>query len=313
MDRRETRAQLSQIQTTEGWIEGRLRVVASALALPAPVRDGYLFDADHAFRTQCTESDTTLQRAAKRVFDHAGVRCDAVVVMWRAGIGQPRAERDGDSWFFELDPVWKGNDLALGAQLAREAGRALLVERGASQAATAHALDTELAALLAGLGALVLRAAEAGQPETVLRPRLVRYVFARVAASLRLGLPRALDVVPRKPAIVVLWPRVSRRPLAFAPLAPHVIIRCFCGRRLRVRTGAIGATTCPACKRKRPFDGRPCATTPVTTPTPLPATAVPAVTAWHRIWFGLVELPLAVRLICVLAVALVAVGVATTL
>jgi len=51
---------------------------------------------------------------------------------------------------------------------------------------------------------------------------------------------------------------VSRRPLPYAALEPHVVIRCFCARRLRVPTGSIGATTCPACKRKRPFDGRPC-------------------------------------------------------
>lgn len=239
------------MQATERWTEDRLVALSSALALPCPVRESFLFDPDHAFRGSCTASDISLQRAIKRVFQHAGVPCDAAVVLWKAGT--TTVDRDGDSWFFEIDPIWQTNAEVLGVILAREAGRALLAQRHVSRV---HDADVELAATLAGLGALLLHECAA----LALQPRHVRYAFVRTAKSLGVGLRRVRYVLVAKLRITLLWLRVWPRALPFGPLPSHVIIRCFCARRLRVPTGAIGATTCPACKRKRPFDGRACRT-----------------------------------------------------
>ena len=241
-----------QIEVTARWTGERLVQLASALQLPCPVRESFLFDADHAFRVSCTETDITLQRAIKRVFQHAGVPCDAAVVLWKASLAKARVDRDGHSWFFELPAALRGDAAGLGVVIAQEAGRALLAERGAGSTGDP---DVELAAILAGLGALLVAAPSSRQ--ALSQPNL-RFAFARTSASLGLGLRRTLDVVPEKLPYVLLWLRVSRRPLPFAKLEPHVVIRCFCAKRLRVPTGAVGATTCPACKRKRPFDGRPC-------------------------------------------------------
>jgi hypothetical protein len=241
------------MQATERWTEARLVALSAALLLPCPVRESFLFDPDHAFRESCTASEISLQRAIKRVFQHAGVPCDAAVVLWKSGVGPARVDRDGDSWFFEIDPTWRTNAEVLGVILAREAGRALLANRNVRRVDDA---DVELAAILAGLGALLF--AECAL--LALAPRHVRYAFVRVAKSLGLGLRRARDVLQIKLRVTLLWLRVSRRALPFGALPSHVVIRCFCARRLRVPTGAIGATTCPACKRKRPFDGRGCRT-----------------------------------------------------
>lgn len=240
------------LELTTRWTGDRLIALASALQLPCPVRESFLFDADHAFRASCTETDITLQRAIKRVFQHAGIPCDAAIVLWKASLGRPRAERDGHSWFFELPVGLRGDATALGTVIAQEAGRALIAQRGAT-ATGDH--DLELAAILAGLGALLVAAPSSRH--ALSQPNL-RFAFARTSASLGLGLRRTLDVVPAKLPYLLLWLRVSRRPLPFAKLEPHVVIRCFCARRLRVPTGSVGAATCPACKRKRPFDGRPC-------------------------------------------------------
>jgi len=241
-----------QLELTARWTGQRLEQLASALQLPCPVRESFLFDADHAFRASCTETDITLQRAIKRVFQHAGIPCDAAIVLWKSALGKARVDRDGHSWFFELPSGLRRDAAALGVVIAQEAGRALLAERGAPSTGD-H--DLELAAILAGLGALLV-----GEPSShvALSRANLRHAFARTTASLGLGLRRTLDVVPEKLPYVLLWLRVSRRPLPFSKLAPHVVIRCFCAKRLRVPTGSIGATTCPACKRKRPFDGRPC-------------------------------------------------------
>lgn len=260
-----------QLELTTRWTGDRLIALASALRLPCPVRESFLFDADHAFRASCTETDITLQRAIKRVFQHAGIPCDAAIVLWKASLGRPRVdplrtgfggaapagepvrcERDGHSWFFELPVGLRGDATALGTVIAQEAGRALIAQRGAT-ATGDH--DLELAAILAGLGALLVAAPSSRH--ALSQPNL-RFAFARTSASLGLGLRRTLDVVPAKLPYLLLWLRVSRRPLPFAKLEPHVVIRCFCARRLRVPTGSVGAATCPACKRKRPFDGRPC-------------------------------------------------------
>lgn len=239
-----------QLELTARGTGERLEQLAAALRLPCPVRESFLFDADHAFRVSCTETDITLQRAIKRVLQHAGVPCDAAVVLWKGD--RARVERDGHTFFFELPKALRHDAAALGVVLAREAGRALLVQRLVAHTGD-H--DLELAAILVGLGALLV-----GGPASQLAlsvPNL-RFAFARTAASLGLGLRRTLDVVPERLPYLLLWLRVSRRPLPFAALEPHVVIRCFCARRLRVPTGSIGRATCPACKRKRPFDGRPC-------------------------------------------------------
>ena len=227
------------------------------------MREGFLFDPDHAFRVSCTESDVALQRAIKRVFEHAGVRCDAAVVLWKAGA--TAVDRDGDSWFFEIDPSWKKNEDMLGVILVRAAARALLVERGVHEQQKA---DVELVAMLCGLGKPLVRGANLAG--FALKPAHVRYAYARVARSLALGLSRTLDLLDARFAMTLLWLRVSRRGLPFRALEPTVIIRCFCMRRLRVPTGAIGTTTCPACKRKRPFDGRACRINVIAEPPALP-------------------------------------------
>jgi hypothetical protein len=243
--------QAMQLELTTRWTGERLEQLASALQLPCPVRESFLFDADHAFRVSCTETDITLQRAIKRVFQHAGLPCDAAVVLWKRSLGTT-VERDGHSWFFEVPTSMRGDAIALGTMIAQEAGRALLAQRVVTSGGD-H--DLELAAILAGLGALLVAAPS---PRQALPQPKLRFAFARTAASLGLGLRRTLDVVPEKLPYILWWLRVSRRPLPFAKLEPHVVIRCFCAKRLRVPTGAVGATTCPACKRKRPFDGRPC-------------------------------------------------------
>lgn len=297
------------VEATERWVDHRLRAVAGALDLPCPVRESFLFAAHFAFYAQCTESDVTLQRAAKRIFVHAGLPCDAVVVLWKAGLGQrARADRDGDSWFLEIDAVFKGNASALGAILARLVAHALITVRNLPRAGHAvDEVDVDLAIMLAGLGPLVL-----GHDATygALRPRLVRYVYARVCAALRVGLGRSLAAGmfdgSLKSSLIALWPRMSRTPLPFHTLDTHVIIRCFCARRLRVPTGARGTTTCPACKRRRDFDGRSCRTLAQTEPAPLRPQAVPVTTTWQRLVHATLEISLLARALTVLVVAVIA-------
>lgn len=248
-----------KLEATTRWTEARLVALAAALHLPCPVREAFLFDPDHAFGVACTESDVTLQRAIKRVFEHAGVRCDAAVVLWKAGATS--VDRDGDSWFFEIDPAHKKNVEALGVILAREAARALLAARNVPRATgQVGAADLELTAILCGLGAPMLRGVVASVSGFALPMHLIRFAYIRVTRSLGLGLSRAVDVLPTRVEVTLLWLFVSRRRLAYRALEPTVIIRCFCARRLRVPTGARGTTTCPACKRKRAFDGRACRT-----------------------------------------------------
>jgi hypothetical protein len=301
------------VDATERWVDDRLRALASALDLPCPVRESFLFEADYAFYTQCTESDVALQRAAKRIFLHAGLPCDAVVVLWKPGLGQPaRTDRDGDSWFLELDVVFKTNASGLGAILAREAARALIATRSIARAGHAvDDVDIDLAVMLAGLGPLAL-----GHDVTygALRPRLVRYVYARVCAALHIRLGRTLAAGrfdgSLKTYLVALWPRLSRTPLAFHALDSHVIIRCFCGRRLRVPTGARGTTTCPACKRKRAFDGRACRAAQQTAPAVLRPQAMPALTPWERVVSAVLDISLLARALTVLVVAVIAILIA---
>ncbi len=297
-----------RLEATERWTEARLVALAAALHLPCPVRDGFLFDADHALRAACTESDTTLQRAIKRVYEHAGVRCDAAVVLWKSNLGETRVDRDGDSWFFEIDASWRTNAEMLCVIVTREAARALLDARKVPRASgVVGAADLELAAILCGLGAPLLRGVSAELATFALRPRLLRYAYARVARALDLRLSRALDVLPARLEVLLLWPRMSRRRLPFGALEPTVIVRCFCARRLRVPTGTIGATTCPACKRKRPFDGRACRTETLVAPRALPIATAPVASSWQRLAIAFVELPLAARVTAALIVALVAV------
>ncbi|MFN0252373.1 MAG: hypothetical protein ACKV2T_36190 [Kofleriaceae bacterium] len=248
------------------------------MELPCPVRESFLFSADAAFVAQCTASDVELQRAAKRVFQHAGLGCDATVIVWKSAPSQiARTDRDGHTWFLEIDKNLSRDGAALGAILARQAARCVLSTRDIIRAPTP--IDIELAALLLGLGPLLIAALdEHGErslhrhaSEGPLPPRAVWSLHARVCASLRISLSRTIDLPLANGgvrfAIAIAWivARVitARRPLAFAPLDAHVVIRCFCARRLRVPTGSIGSTTCPSCKRRRGFDGRACRTTPI--------------------------------------------------
>jgi hypothetical protein len=253
----------------------RLASLAAAMKLPCPVRESFLFAADAAFTAQCIASDLELQRAAKRVFQHAGLGCDATVVTWKTSPTQfARTDRDGHTWFFEIDKSLQRDGSALGAVLAREAARCVLSTRDTIRAPSP--IDTELAALLLGFGPLLLAATDplgerSSQRHPVEGPLPIdtlRSLHARVCASLRISLERTLDLplasrgVRFQLAISWIIARVitARRPLAFAPIEDNVVIRCFCARRLRVPTGSIGQTTCPSCKRRRPFDGRACRT-----------------------------------------------------
>jgi hypothetical protein len=261
---------------------GRLASLAAAMKLPCPVRESFLFAADAAFQAQCIASDTELQRAAKRVFHHAGLACDATVVVWKASASSlARTDRDGHTWFLEIDKALESDARsgfrarALGAILAREAARCVLSTRGTIR--TPSPIDVELAALLLGFGPLLLAAHDEQGEHSVHRhasegplpARAVRSLHARVCASLRVSLSRTVDLplasggVRFSLAIAWIIMRVIAKPIAFAPVDAHVVIRCFCARRLRVPTGAVGNTTCPSCKRRRPFDGRACRTTPL--------------------------------------------------
>jgi hypothetical protein len=252
----------------------RLASLASAMKLPCPVRESFLFASDNAFYAQCIASEIELQRAAKRVFQHAGLGCDATVVTWRSTpTAMARTDRDGHTWFLEIDKSLQSDSHALGATLAREAARSLLSTRGIIRSPSP--IDTELAAVLLGFGPLLIYAADVFGEQSMYRrpvegplpPDAVRSLHARVCASLRIPLARTLDL-PNAPKglrfqIALSWivARVITRPLVFAPIEEHVVIRCYCSKRLRVPTGAIGQTTCPSCKRSRPFDGRACRTT----------------------------------------------------
>jgi hypothetical protein len=255
----------------------RLFGLAAAMKLPCPVRENFLFGADAAFYTQCIASTIELQRAAKRVFQHAGLTCDATVVMWKSTLPAPaRTDRDGHTWFLEIDAKIKNDAHALGATLAREAARAILATHDEPRLRTPSPLDTELAALLLGFGPVLIAATSSLRDRSIsvhtvggpLSPDEIRSLHARVCASLRISLARSIDLPLASTGLrfqlVIAWiiARVlaARRPLVFAPIEPHVIIRCFCARRLRVPTGSLGKTTCPACRRKRPFDGRACRT-----------------------------------------------------
>jgi hypothetical protein len=248
------------------------------MKLPCPVRESFLFACDAAFAGQCIASDVELQRAAKRVFQHADLGCDAMVVVWKTSPPHlARTDRDGHTWFVEIDKRLHKDAAALGAVLAREAARCVLSTRGTIRMPSP--IDIELAALLLGFGPLLIaasddhgeRSLQVARSEGPLPSHAVRSLHARVCASLRVSLARTLDLpLATRGArfqLAISWiiARVitARRPLAFAPIEAHVVIRCFCARRLRVPTGAIGNTTCPACKRKRPFDGRACRTIPV--------------------------------------------------
>jgi hypothetical protein len=248
------------------------------MKLPCPVRESFLFAADAAFSAQCIASDVELQRAAKRVFQHAGLGCDATVVVWKTQTSQiARTDRDGHTWFLEIDKNLSRDAGALGAILARQAARCVLSTRDIIRAPTP--IDVELAALLLGFGPLLLAALDEHGEQSLHRrasegplpPRAIRSLHARVCASLRISLARTIDLPladgTTRFALAIAWiiARVitARRPLAFAQLEAHVVIRCFCARRLRVPTGSIGNTTCPSCKRRRAFDGRACRTLPI--------------------------------------------------
>ena len=252
----------------------RLANLAAAMKLPCPVRESFAFPADAAFRAQCIASDVELQRAARRVFQHAGLGCDATVVVWRSAPAVlARTDRDGHTWFLEIDTAMQRDASALGAILAREAARCVL----SRTIGAPSPIDVELAALLLGFGPLLIAASDREGVRSAYRHPVegplpagnVRSLHARVCASLRISLAQTLDL-PLAPrgvrfhiAIAWLVARVVATPLAFAPLDTTVIIRCFCARRLRVPTGSLGTTTCPSCKRRRPFDGRACRTTPI--------------------------------------------------
>ena len=245
------------ITSSSRWISARLDLVARQLRLPCPTPSSFAVGADHAMVAQCAADDTEVQRAAKRIFQHAGLPCDAVVVLWKG----PHAtiDRDGATWFLELPARDRGRGATVGATLARLAGRAALARRDHASERPVIADDlAELAALLLGLGGLLLHPEAPAGP---LGPRLP-HAYARIVRALAIPLAIALDLplVSRgtKVALAARWLVAARGPLPFAALPGHVMVRCFCGKRLRVPTGGRGTSRCPACKRAQPFDGRAC-------------------------------------------------------
>ncbi|HEY3357281.1 MAG TPA: hypothetical protein VGQ83_28785 [Polyangia bacterium] len=277
--------------TTRGWVARRLAALSGALLLPCPVRDGFLFAASPEFYRLCTESVLTLQTAARRVIDHLGLDCDAVVVAFRSDLpGAGRIERDGGRYFIEIATAFRHDGRALGAILAHECCHILVAERGVRRLETVEdEVHVDLTAMLAGLGALTLNGI-ADTTETrgevtierhrsfgYLRAPLLRAAYAEVSARLGLGWRRALEPLAEgewqvlghhlRAATRLGLRRLVRRPadLAYGVPESHVVVACggaACLQRLRLPVGKRGTARCPACGHARRFDGRACRVTP---------------------------------------------------
>ncbi len=290
------------VEATPAWVARRLDALAATLLLPCPARDAFLFPADVAFYDLCTTSLISLQQAARRVVEHLGLACDTVVVAFRSDLPNPaRIEREGGHWFIEIAVAHRNDGPVLGAILAHECCHILLEERRVPRFDTAvDEVHVDLALMLAGLGALTLNAIEDRSVTTdhqtvishrsfgYLRANLLRYAYAHVAASLRIGRIQALAPLRQtRSRDAVRWHlttslRARRSPLAYLPLASHVIIPCSsatCARRLRLPTGAVGKARCPECGASWQFDGRPFTISPRSAPAkmttaPLPGNSV---------------------------------------
>lgn len=315
------------VEATPAWVARRLHALAATLVLPCPVRDAFFFPADKAFYDLCTASVISLQQATRRIVEHLGLACDTVVVAFRSDLPNPaRIERDGAHWFIEIALEHRDDGPVLGAILAHECCHILLEERRIPHFGTAvDEVHVDLALMLAGLGALTLNAIEdrtittSQQTVTVhrsfgyLRAKLLRYAHAHVAASLGVGLQRALQplrAAPSRSAVRFhhLTRLLARRAkLAYGPLASHVILPCSsvtCARRLRVPTGAIGKARCPECGASRSFDGRPLSIDAGSTPAPMVTAPLPGNSLMERTGRFFYNLPGDARVSIVLLLAL---------
>jgi hypothetical protein len=293
------------VEATPSWVARRLEALAATLLLPCPVRGAFLFPANEAFYALCTTSVITLQQAARRVVEHLGLACDTVVVAFRSDLPNPaRIEREGAHWFIEIAAVHQSDGPVLGAILAHECCHILLEERRVPRFDTAvDEVHVDLALMLAGLGALTLNAIEdrtiatAQQTTTIhrsfgyLRAGLLRYAYAHVASSLRIGRKRALDPLGKAPSrSAVSWHlatslRARRSKLAYRPLASHVVLPCgsaACPKRLRLPTGTLGKARCPECGASGPFDGRPLSIAAQSEPAPMKTAPLPGDRALDR-------------------------------
>ena len=307
------------VEATPAWVARRLDALAATLLLPCPTRDSFLFPADDAFYELCTASVISLQQAARRVVEHLGLACDTVVVGFRSDLPNPaRIQREGGHWFIEIAAAHRDDGPVLGAILAHECGHILLEERRVPRFDTAvDEVHVDLAIMLAGLGALTLNAIEdrtdATAKQTVtyhrsfgyLRAKLLRYAYGHVAARLRVGSTRALaplrDDRSRAPVERHLKNNLHawRTPLAYLPLASHVIVPCSsatCAQRLRVPTGAPGKVRCPECGAARQFDGSALTIAPRREPAQMTTAPLPGNGAVERFGRYLYNMPGDVRL-----------------
>lgn len=293
------------VEATPTFIAARLEALSAALLLPRPSRDGFLFDASPGFYASCTESVVTLQRATRRIIQHLGLPCDTVVVSFSSSIAAAaQIEREGPSFFVEIDPRYQNDAHALGAVLAHECSHILVASRRVRL--LGNALDeahVDLAAILAGLGSLTLNGIldDQSSGDVAYQHRSLGYLRADIlehavgVVASRLGL-ESDDVVRRLHNPVVrrgvraamrgqwLRARLGRtRALAFGPPPSHEIFPCTgtpdktCEERLRIPGGKRGTAKCPTCKSERSFDGTPLEVRALEEPEPLQDVALPKV------------------------------------
>ncbi|EYF03231.1 hypothetical protein [Chondromyces apiculatus] len=312
------RASYSVVEATPGWVAGRLEALAGDLMLPCPVRDGFLFRADEEFYEACTGSVVSLQQAARKVIEHLGLACGAVVVGFRSGVEHAGSiQRKGGDWFIEISERFRGDGYAIGAVLAHECCHILLVERGVGEMGSAvDEVHVDLAVMLTGLGALTLNAiterTRFGEGQAVrvyqslgyLSIGMLEYAYAYVADALGVGRERALRDLSDSARGSVRFLLVERamgrvmgreRGLAYQGLGSHVVVPCVgeCRQRLRVPAGAVGKVRCPECGHARGFDGRGCVVAARGERVKMVRVGVPELTALYRVrvFLGSLSLP----------------------
>jgi len=281
------------VDASPAWVSQRLDVLAQQLLLPAPARDSFLFDASPEFYAACTESIITLQRAAKRIVLHLGLRCDTVICAFKKLPNPGNIQRVGNDWFMEISSEFKNDGYALGAILAHEVCHILVEERRVPHFENAvDEVHVDLACMLSGLGALTLNGIKSTSERRgdmiyhqhrsfgYMKAPLMYHAYAHVCAALGIGVRRATAPLrDNKTTIAIeILLCLRRAELAYKPLAPHVIVPCAsvaCAKRLRMPTGKLGTARCPECKTSRDFDGRVCRTRALDTPVTMREAPVP--------------------------------------
>jgi hypothetical protein len=255
-----------------------LSALAEQLLLPQPTLDGFLFRADAAFDAMLTGSPESLQRAVRRVLEHLGFEVESIVVGYNPSLTHPgQIQRDGARFAVEIGAAYKADARTLGALVAHECCHLLLRERGVPQLGAAEdELHVELAAMLSGLGPLLLHGldapvnvaadrAKAPRPSFgYLDTNLLTFAHSFVASSLGVGAVRATRDLRGATALRVRWQLAVAslrpgKPLGFAPPG-EVLTACLgrdCDSRLRIPLGKSGVLKCPRCQTERAFDARP--------------------------------------------------------